>query len=195
MRHNLSDINDLVKDRRTIYPKDFSDRIVHKEIIENIIRNATWAPNHGLTQPWRFKIYTGKGTQRLGDVLAKLYTEQTPQEEFKQRKLDNWLNRPKQSTAVIALNVELGLNERIPAIEEKLAMACAVQNMMLTATAYGIGSFWSTGKMVYTPAMAAALNLPANYECLGFLYLGYPSIDWPKSHRKPIEYISEWIDE
>lgn len=195
MRYNLSEITDIIKDRRTIYPKDFSSRKVHKEIVENILRNATWAPSHGLTQPWRFKVYTGAATEKLGEQLANLYKTVTPADNFKERKHENWSLRPKQSSVVIALVVELNTNPNIPAIEEKLAMACAVQNMMLTATAYGIGSFWSTGKMVYGNEMRNTLALAENQVCLGFLYLGYPASDWPKSHRKPLEYLTEWIDE
>lgn len=195
MRYNLSEITDVIKDRRTIYPQDFSPRKVHKEIVENILRNATWAPSHGLTQPWRFKVYTNDATQKLGEKLAALYKSVTPEDNFKERKHHNWLMRPKQSSVVIALVVELNTNPNIPEIEEKMAVACAVQNMMLTATAYGIGSFWSTGKMVYSPAIKETLDLLDNQQCLGFLYLGYPANEWPKSHRKPLEYITEWINE
>lgn len=194
MKYNLSEITDIIKDRRTIYPKDFSTRKVHKEIVENLIRNATWAPNHGLTQPWRFKVFSGEATDKLGITLADLYQKTTPETDFKKRKHENWRLRPEQSSVVIAIGVELNTNERIPEIEDKMAVACALQNMMLTATAYGIGSFWSTGAMVYTKECAQALGFANNTECLGFMYLGYPKEEWPKSHRKPIEYLTEWID-
>jgi nitroreductase len=195
MKYNLSEINELIKERRTIYPKDFSPRKVHKEIVENILRNATWAPTHGLTQPWRFKVYTGEATIALGHTLAELYKATTAPENFKERKQENWSLRPAQSSVVIAIIAELHSNPNIPVIEDKLAVACAVQNMMLTATAYGIGSFWSTGAMVYSQDICRALDLKENQECLGFLYLGYAKDEWPKSHRKPIEYLTEWIDE
>lgn len=195
MKYNLSEINEVIKERRTINPKDFSTRKVHKEIIENLLRNATWAPTHGLTQPWRFKVYMSDATAALGEKLSTLYKAVTPEEKFKQRKFENWLTRPTQSTAVIALVVELNTNPNIPEIEEKMAVATAVQNMMLTATAYGIGSFWSTGAMVYHQDMKATLSLTENQECLGFLYLGYSNTPWPTSHRKPIEYVTEWINE
>ena len=49
MRHNLSDTTALIKDRRSISPEQFSDRRVHKEILEEILTNGTWAPTHGMT--------------------------------------------------------------------------------------------------------------------------------------------------
>ena len=58
MKYNLSEISAVIKNRRTIYPKFYSSRIVHEEVINEIILNGTWAPTHGNTQPWRFKVYT-----------------------------------------------------------------------------------------------------------------------------------------
>ena len=57
MLFNLSEINELIRSRRTIYPEQFSDRKVHIEQIEVLLNNAQWAPTHGNTQPWRFKVF------------------------------------------------------------------------------------------------------------------------------------------
>ena len=78
-------------------------------------------------------------------------------------------------------------------IEEIEAVACAVQNMQLTCTAYGLGSFWSTPKLIYSKEMNTFLNLTEKDKCLGLIYIGYPAIKWPKSHRKPINYNTTWI--
>jgi nitroreductase len=53
MKFSLSEITELIRTRRTIYPKDYSDRVVQKEIVERVLTNGTWAPTHGMTQPWR----------------------------------------------------------------------------------------------------------------------------------------------
>jgi len=83
-------------------------------------------------------------------------------------------------------------DEKILEIEEIEAVACAIQNMQLTCTAYGLGSFWSTPKLIYTEEMNSFLNINEKDKCLGLIYIGYPSIDWPKGHRKPFEYNTEW---
>jgi nitroreductase len=75
MRFNLSEVNDLIRSRRTIYPEQFSDRQVHQEQIELILNNAQWAPTHGNTQPWRFKVFMEEGRQKLSDFLGKTYLE------------------------------------------------------------------------------------------------------------------------
>lgn len=195
MRHNLSDSFELIKDRRTIYPEQFSDRKIHKEIIEKLLNCAIWAPTHGNTQPWRFSVFTENGLDKLSTFLGDSYKQLTPAEAFSEMKFEKLVARPKMASAVIAICMEREEAERIPEIEEVEAVACAVQNMHLMATAYGIGAFWSTPKFVYNKVMNTFFGLQEKDRVLGFFYLGYPNIEWPKGQRKPIEYISNWINE
>ena len=102
--------------------------------------------------------------------------------------------RPFLSSVAIVVCMERGNNEKIPEIEEVEAVACAIQNMCLTATAYGLGSFWSSPKIIYSKEMNSYLNLREQDKCLGILYLGYTTIDWPRGQRKPIEYLTDWND-
>ena len=192
MRFNLSEINELIRERRTIYPEQFSDRKVHREQIEVILNNGQWAPTHGNTQPWRFKVFMEGGLTTLSDFLGKTYLELTPSELQNDLKLGKLISRPMKSSVVIAVCMERQPEEKILEIEEIEAVACAIQNMHLTATAYGIGAFWSTPKLIYSPQMNDFLQLNEKDKCLGLFYLGYPAIDWPKGHRKPLEYTTEW---
>ncbi|MDC3133527.1 nitroreductase [Bacteroidota bacterium] len=192
MKYNLSEITEIIKNRRTIYPKFFTSRKVHKEIVEHLLNNATWAPTHGNTQPWRFKVFMGESRFKLSNKLGDLYKKNTPKELFKDEKFEKIIARPFLSSVSIVICMERGGNEKIPEIEEIEAVACAVQNMCLTATAYGIGSFWSSPKIIYNNEMNTFLKLKEKDKCLGVLYLGYPSIEWPKGQRKPIEYITDW---
>ncbi len=195
MRFNLSEVNELIRNRRTIYPEQFSDRKVHKEQIELILNNAQWAPTHGNTQPWRFKVFMEDGRQKLADFLGKTYLELTPKEQQNDMKLAKMLTRPMKSSVVIAVCMERQLEEKILEIEEIEAVACAIQNMHLSCTAYGLGGFWATPKLIYTPQMNEFLGLGEKDKCLGLFYIGYPAIEWPKAHRKPLEYTTEWINE
>ena len=194
MRYNLSEITELIRNRRTIYPEQFSERKVHREQIELILNNAQWAPTHGNTQPWRFVVFTDEGRVKLSDFLSKTYLEITSSEKQNDAKLAKMLNRPLLSSAVIAVCMHRQEEEKIEEIEEIEAVACAVQNIHLTCTAYGIGGFWSTPKLVYHSKMNEFLGLTEKDKCLGLFYLGYPSIVWPESHRRPLEYNSSWIN-
>ena len=197
MKYNLSEITDLIKDRRTIYPEQFSDRKVHKEQVEVLLNNAIWAPSHGLTQPWTFKVFLEEGRQKLSDFLSNLYKEKMSDEDFSELKFNKLKNRPLMSGAIIAVSLKRDPESRIREVEEIEAVACAVQNMYLTCTAWGLGGFWSTPGLMYTPEMNEFLGLEGEDKCLALFYVGYPKADfeWPKGHRKPIEYFTEWVSE
>ncbi len=193
MKHNLSDITSLIKDRRTIYPEQYTERKVHREIVEDVLKNAIWAPTHGKTEPWRFQVFLSEDSrEKLSEFQSKWYNDNTTEETFNQMKFNKLKNRPLMSSVVIAVNMIPDPKGRISEIDEISAVSCAVQNMYLTATAYGIGGFWATPKIIYTDEFKAFLGIEKNDKCLGLFYMGYPSIDWPKGHRKPIEYVTQW---
>ena len=194
MRHNLSEINNIIKDRRTIYPEQFSDRKIHKEIITNLLNNAVWAPNHGMTQPWRFQVFMEEGRKELSDFLYQFYKDHMPKEDYKALKHDRFRDRPLRSSAVIAVGMKRDPKEKIREIEEIEAVACAIQNIYLTATAYGIGTFWSSPRMLYYPEIKPFFDMGEKDKMLGLLYLGYPEGEWPTGQRKPIDQCTVWRD-
>jgi nitroreductase len=195
MRFNLSEVNELIRSRRTIYPEQFSTRKVHKEQIELILNNGIHAPTHGNTQPWRFHVFSEDGLQTLSDFLGKTYLEITPEEQQNDAKLAKLITRPLKSSVVIAVSMARQPEEKILELEEIEAVACCIQNMHLTCTAYGLGGFWSTPKLIYHEKTNDFLGLSEKDKCLGLFYIGYPSIDWPTAHRRPIEYLTKWISE
>lgn len=192
MKYNLSEITEVIKNRRTIYPEQYSDRKIHKEIVEDVLNNGVWAPTHGKTQPWRFIVYLEDSKIELSNFLSRLYADKFKGESYNEMKFEKLKNRALTAPVVIAIVMTPDPNEKILEIEEVEAVACAVQNMHLTCTAYGIGGFWSTPKLIYTKEMNEFLGIGEKDKCLGLFYMGYPAIDWPKGQRKPIEYLTTW---
>ena len=192
MRFNLSEITEVIQDRRTIFPEQFSERKVAREIVENLIRNATWAPNHGKTQPWRFTVFSGESRNQLKELFAQLYKETTPPEIFLEAKQARFQKRVMASSAILICWMKRDENEKISRDDELLAVGCAIQNLMLSGTAYGIGSFWSTAKFIQHEQLKNLIGMGEKDETVGIIYLGYPKEEWPKAHRKPIEYVSDW---
>lgn len=195
MKYDLSEVNNIIKNRRTIYPELFSSRKVHKEQIDRLLINATWAPSHGMTQPWRFKVFMNDGLKKLSKYQSELYQTVIAQEDFNEMKFKKLKNRPLQSSAVIAVCMQRQKSRKIPEIEEIEAVACSVQNILLTATAYGLAVHWSSGWPTYRTETKPFLNIKTEDRCLGFLYVGYPAEEWPSGQRKPIEYVTDWINE
>ncbi|MCC6939844.1 MAG: nitroreductase [Flavobacteriales bacterium] len=195
MKFSISEISDLIRQRRTIHPKDYSPREVHRELVERILTNGTWAPTHGMTQPWRFTVFTGTARTRLSSFLGETYRRTTAPEKFLQRKFDNITQRPLQSTVVIGLGMVRDPNGKISERDEQLAVACAVQNMQLTCAAYGLGAFWATSGVAMGSEMRDFLGLGPNDQALGLLFIGYPEGEWPKGQRKPLDQVSTWLTE
>ena len=162
--------------------------------IELLLNNAQWAPNHGNTQPWRFKVFTDQGLNKLSDFLGKTYLTLTPKEDQNDMKLAKLIRRPLLASVVVAVSMKRQIENKILEIEEIEAVACAIQNMHLSCTAYGLGGFWSTPKLIYSSEMNDFLELEEIDKCLGLFYIGYPSIDWPTAHRKPLEFNTKWIN-
>ena len=186
-------VSRLIRARRTVKPAAFADREVPLAIIEAVLENANWAPNHGRTEPWRFKVYTGEARKALSEFLPRLYQETTPEHLFVESKLDGLKNNPLKAPYVIAIIMKRQKAEKIPEIEEVEAVACAVQNMQLSARAYGLGSFWSTGNQTYSDMAADFFGVEAPDKYLGLLYVGYPEAGFPEKERGPIDEKVEWV--
>ena len=81
----------------------------------------------------------------------------------------------------------------LPEGEEIAAVSCAVQNMYLSATAYGLGAYWSTGGGVYSAEMKTFLQLEERDKCLGIFYLGCCDKITQVGKRRPIHEKTQWI--
>ena len=77
-------------------------------------------------------------------------------------------------------------------MEEIEAVACAVQNLHLTATAMGVAGYWSSGKAICSDQLRKHLGLSTYDRILGLFYLGYLSSDWPIGTRSPVEEKVVW---
>lgn len=189
-------LDEIIRNRRTIKPPMMSDQAVDEEDLRAILENANWAPNHGMTEPWRFKIYRGAARAELAEAMAALYERVIPPESQKPGKAEKMREMPMRAPVVVVVWMERQADARIAEIEEVEAVACAVQNMALTATARGLGAFWSTPPFIYEPAMNEWLGIAEKDRCLGIFYLGHPDASTPaaRGRRRPIEDKIEWVE-
>jgi len=177
----LDTISALIRSRRSVKPVDLDPtRPVTDQLIWQLLENATWAPNHGLTEPWKFHVFVGDARRRLAAGLQTVYHEVTPADAVRPDKLLKLGQNPLLAPVVIACCVEKKGGDKIPFLEEVEAVACALQNLMLSATAAGLGSFWSSPPLLGTPVFGQWLGLGPEDLCVGLLYLG-----WPKEGRLP----------
>jgi nitroreductase len=182
-------IDTLIRKRRSVFPPQFNGKSIPKKIIEQILENANWAPTHKRSEPWRFHIFEStEARTKLSDFLSDFYLKNTPQADFSSIKQKKSKENALKSAVAIAICMQP--DETLPEWEEIAAVAAAVQNMLLTATAYNIGAFWSSPGAI--KAVPAFLELPPNQRCLGFLYMGYSDAEIPGVPRRPIADKVTW---
>ncbi|HYH15535.1 MAG TPA: nitroreductase [Flavisolibacter sp.] len=195
MKYNINEFNQLIRDRRSVFPKQFEPgKIIDNTIVWQILDNATWAPSHGSTEPWQFVVFTGRGLEKLAQFQSELYKE-TAGEGFKEATYNKLKENPLKASHIIALCMKRSEARRHPEVEEIEAVACAVQNIYLSVTAYGLGGYWTSGGITYNEKAKAFFGLGAEDKLLGFFYLGHVAIPSPPSKRKPLEEKVVWVSE
>jgi nitroreductase len=191
---NTTDLNTLIRNRRSIFQQQFSGERVPDEVVKQMLENANWAPNHRLTEPWRFIVYTDEGILKLAEVQAAIYKSVTDADgTYKEDRYQNLLTKPMMSSHIIAIAMKRDEKKSVPEIEEVGAVYCAIQNMYLTMTAYGIAGYLSTGGVTYFEESKEAFGLGAEDKLIGFFHLGMPKGNVPDSKRKPVSEKTVWI--
>ena len=187
-------VNAVIKNRRSIYPHQYEPgKKVPDEIIWQILENANRAPNHKQTEPWRFNVFTGDGLRQFGELQQRIYLENAGV-NFSEGRHKKLLEYPLLSSHVISIGMKRSEKD-LPEMEEIQAVACAVENMFLSVTAYGLGSYWTTAGITYMEAAKPFFNLVDNDRLLGFFYIGYVAKPYTKDgKRRPIQEKVDWHD-
>jgi len=186
-------LNNLIRTRRSVFPDQFdAGKKIDDDIIKEIVTNATWAPNHGQTEPWHFTIFSGEGLQKLATFQSELYQQESGA-EFNEGKYIKLQQQPLKASHIIAIGMKRTTTKRIPEIEDIEAVACAVQNIYLSVTAYGYGGYWTTGGITYMDKAKFFFGLEEQDKLLGFFYIGHIAIPSPAAKRRSLEEKSVWI--
>ena len=170
-------IDALIRARRTCLQMH-PDEPIDPEIIADLCRLATWAPNHRRTEPWRFAAFTGDGRRRLGDAIAAVMSNHGAPPEKVAKTRTKYLRAP-----VLLLVASVPGSNDTESAENRDAVAAAVQNILLAATARGVASFWSS---VATPSATTLLELcgfDASSHVVAAIYLGHPTGACPPPAR------------
>lgn len=187
-------VNKLIRNRRSVFQQQYSGERVDDVIVAQMLENARWAPTHKFTEPWQFVIFTGDGLRKLGEQQAAVYKRVTEASgTYKEERYQNLLTKTILSSHIIAVGMKRDEKKSLPELEEIGAVFCAIQNMYLTAAAYGIGCYLSSGGITYFEEAKELFGLDKDDKLLGFLHIGVPKAEVPDSKRKPIEDKAVWV--
>ncbi len=171
----------VLRGRRTV--DQYIQTPVPEDLVHEAIEVATWAPNHYMTEPWRF-ILPGKETvDRILDLVAEIVTAQKGP-ELGEHKRNMWSQKP--GWLVVTCRHD---DDKLREQEDYAACSAAVQNFMLYLWKAGIGSKWTSGAITRDERFFEIIDAdPGKEFVVGMIWFGYPKIT-PSQARKPVDKV------
>jgi nitroreductase len=166
-----------IRTRRT--HKAYGPEPVARETLLELFELASWAPNHHLTNPWRFRVLGPK-------ARALLSREAELQELGSAKKLER-------APTLIVASV-LSHDDPSQRHEDLLAGAISAYIVLLGAHARGLAGYWRTLPLLETPAVRAGLAIGAEEQPIALLHLGRPLQEQRVPERAPVEEIALFLD-
>lgn len=167
------EVETAIRTRRT--HKAYRAEAVDRRTLEELLELARWAPNHNLTNPWRFRVLGPRALERLKGAAGREGAS----------KLDR-------APTLVLCSCALSGDE-VQDEEDFLATACAAYIVLLAAHARGLASYWRTPDVLRTPEGRAAVGLPDDERFIGLLHLGRPVQEQRVPERAPAEQVVEFL--
>jgi len=186
-------VMDALRNRRTC--RSYTDEAVPRGVVEAMLDAARWAPNHRLTNPWRFFVVEKGGPVR--HKIAELVYEWTyqnvknPNEDRRVQSAQQAKQEVLNAPAMFYVFAAPGRDEE-ETTENYAATCCAVQNLQIAAHAHGVAVGWSTGKPAKPAALPSLLGADPSWRLVGALFAGYPAQEL-KQERKPVSEVTKWV--
>jgi nitroreductase len=181
---------------RRVSVRRFRPDPVSREIVEQLLDCAVRAPNHKLTEPWRFAVLTDGARNRLAQIRAahrqKRFDDTSSPEA--QAAADKVLREARDVPVYIVVMSAQNVDE-ITREEDYAATMMAITNLMIAAESLGLGTYLRTGGVLQHPELAELVSLPQKYRFVGLISLGYPAETEPPRRRKPAAQLTQWLDQ
>lgn len=184
-------LNDAIQNRASI--KVFSDEAVPLTVIESCLDAAVWAPNHHLTEPWRFFVIPDEARELLAQAVAThvniargLEWAQAKAQVIKERK--HIFSAP----TIIAIYSDMGTDQKTEK-ENLCATAAAIQNLLLTAHSLGYGAIWRTSDIYDYPTVRQVLQVPPSTIPVGAIFIGKSAQREVPRRRRPHALFTTWV--
>ncbi len=181
----------LIQHRHTVLPLWLSEPGPDPAQLDMILRAAAAAPDHGELVPWRFVLIPAAARGRLAEVFAQALLERDPAATAHQiaQARQKAFRAPLLMLAVVRTG---SAGDEIPAIERVISAGCAIQNMLLMATAMGFASALTSGKALPAAGMRTLFTLAEDEQALCFVNIGTPLAGRKPARLRPVpsQYVS-----
>jgi nitroreductase len=167
---------------------------VPRETIELMLECAVRAPNHKLTEPWRFAVLTGEAKASLGEIKARhrLKRYDDPASAEARAAMDKMRREALEAPAVIVIMSRVH-DDEVMREEDYAAVMMATANLMTAAQSLGLGTYLKTGGVMRDPALGELVGLLEGYRIVGVLSLGYPAEAESPRRRQPAGELTQWL--
>ena len=183
------DVRDAILTRRTV--QRYTTEPIPDGAVERALECAIRAPNHKLTDPWRFARVGPETRQQIVDlgVAIKRDKARDKGKELSERREEKIRAKLGNSPEVIVVSQVLD-DDEFRRKEDYAAIACAIQNFMLCLWEEGVGSKWATGSVTRHPKTYQILDIdPDREEIVGFVWVGHSSRELVETPRRPLEEV------
>lgn len=184
------DLHEAINTRRSI--KQFTDRPIARAEIERLLDAAVHAPNHRMTQPWRFYVLGPEARRAYGAALGARKAKNVEDPEAARAVIEKV--SAAEAALPMAIAVAVMLNENPEIREEDYAAAMmAAQNIMLAAAAAGLGTHIKTGGVMDDPRARAAVGVPEGQRMVALIQLGEPAVVPEAKARRAAAEVTTWV--
>jgi nitroreductase len=168
---------------------------VSRETIQRLLDCAVRAPNHKLTEPWRFAVLTGAAKARLAEIRAdhRLRKADDPSSGEARARAEKARRETLECPAIIVLMARTTEDE-ITREEDYAAVMMATANLMTAAQSLGLGTYLKTGGVMREPALTELVGLPEGYRVVGILSVGFPVEPEAPRRRRPAGELTSWLE-
>jgi nitroreductase len=183
-------LSDAIAGRRSV--KRFSDRPVSRGEIETLLAAATLAPNHRLTQPWRFYVLGPEARHAYGLALGERKGKKLEDPAAAQRVRDTVAAEHRALPCMIAVAV-VGSDNPETREEDYAAVMMAIENLALSAVELGLGTHLKTGGVMGDPAARSAAGVRDDERIVAIVNVGEPAEPVPPKKREPAASFTRWV--
>lgn len=184
-------VMDAIRERRSI--KAFTDRPVDRADVEALLEAAVLAPNHRMTEPWRFLVLGPRARRAYAETLAARKARKVDDAEAAAAVREKVLRGHASVPCMIAVTMRLDEDAEIRE-EDYAACYMAVENMALAAVARGLGTQIKSGAVMADPALREAFSVPASRRVVCIVFVGEPAELPETKGRVPASERTRWLD-
>ena len=187
------DAHDAIAGRAST--RAFADRPVSRAVLERLLAAAVRAPNHKLTEPWRFAVLTGASARRFAELRRAHRATRFPDPAAPEaaRAIEKTWREALGTPAFVVVSTAVS-EDAVRREEDYAAVMMAVQNLLIAATAEGLGSYLRTGGIMEDAGLKALVQLPAGHRVVAVVSLGYPAAPQGPTRRADAAAKTLWLD-